>query len=76
MKVFVEHDAKGNIQFVAAPHVGSILRVVPQPRPSYFVSEVEAPDVSDARDIDRLREIKRDHRVEGHPDQPRLVRRT
>jgi hypothetical protein len=78
MKIFVEHDDSGRIRSVALPAsvltsqgVNVILRLLPAP--GFMVSEVEAPQVLHDRHFDALRDVKRSHRVEGHPHQSRLV---
>src|SRR5579864_3086063 len=74
MKIHVEHDGQGHIHAVGVT-VGGAGTTTLRPGPGRFVSEVEAPDVKDAKDIANLHQVKRSHRVEGHPAHPRLVRK-
>jgi len=74
MKIFVEHDDTGIIYAVALA-TGTSATTVLQPGPGRLVSEVEAADVLHEKDYESLGSVRRDYRVEGHPAQPRLVRK-
>lgn len=80
MRIFVEHDAQGEIRSVALPttvrandEVTLNLRLLPSP--GFFVSEVEAEHVLHDRHFEALRGMKYTYRIEGYPLQPRLVRK-
>jgi hypothetical protein len=74
MKIFVEHDDIGNIYTVALATGTSAITVL-QPGPGRLVSEVEAAHVRHEKDYESLRSVRREYRVEGHPTQPRLMRK-
>jgi hypothetical protein len=72
MKIFIEHDDHGTIHAVGAAAEGSA-RTTLIAGPGRHVSQVDAPDVTHEKDFDNLRKIKQGFRVEGHPNQARLV---
>lgn len=77
MKIFIEHDEQGTIKSIGSR--SSLLseenHLALVPRPGHQVAEVEVPDVKDEKDYERLREIKRHHRIEVHQGEYRLVRK-
>jgi hypothetical protein len=74
MKIFVEHDAEGNIHAIGVA-VGTSATTVLRAGPGRHLSQVEAPQVQHEKDYDNLRKIKHHYQVEGHPSQPSLRKR-
>jgi hypothetical protein len=80
MRIFVEHNAQGEIRSVALPATvrdtdGVTINLRLLPSPGFFVSEVEAEHVQHDRHFEALRGMKYTYRIEGHPFQPHLVRK-
>ena len=75
MKIFVEHDDRGDIKSVGFSAEQSTKKTSLRPRPGYAVSEVDAPSVRDAQDQEHLREIRLHFRVEGRAHAARLIRK-
>src|SRR5438105_3626926 len=76
MIVLIEHDESGEIRSIACTasnEEGGMLRRVPER--GYSIAEVET-DIHDPRDIEGLRNIVRNYRVAGLPDEPRLARKS
>jgi hypothetical protein len=73
MLIQVEYSDDGTIKSVAlaGPNV-STARV---PRPYHRIAVIEAEDVKHERDFDGLRHIVENHRIVGHPHEPRLERK-
>jgi len=74
MKIFVEYDDSGNIYAVALA-TGTSATTVLQPGPGRLVTEMEFANVRHEKDYEGLHSVRREYRVEGHPTQPRLVRK-
>ncbi len=75
MKILVEHDGSGAIQSVSIQpnRAPDEIKFILKPQPGHQVTEVEAPDVKDEQDHERLREIKTHYQIEAHPGGHRLV---
>jgi hypothetical protein len=75
MKIEIEHDDLGNIRVISIPVGGSKVSTSLKPAAGWKVIEVEAPfEISHyhAADLDRLRDIRQNFRVQG----AKLVRRS
>jgi hypothetical protein len=84
MKVLVIHDRQGNIEYLAVPAKESQGQLTMESPTEQLVTEVEiaemdAPEtVSEAQDEEYLRsllDIVANFRLEGGPEQARLVRK-
>lgn len=80
MRILVEYNSQGEIRSVVVPATPRTqdkltVNVRKKPRPGFFIAEVEAKHVHDDQNLEALRDTKQAYRIEGHPKQPRLVRK-
>ena len=77
MRVQVEHDARGAIKTVAVLYEesGQASHVALKAREGYKVAHVEVRDLSSESDLEKIREIKSNFRVENSEGIHRLVRK-
>ena len=75
MKFCVEYDEQGTIKTIGAIAVDpdGNNRMELKPRHGYKVVTVEIPEITDAKDVERLLDIQRNYRVEEYQGRHRLV---
>ncbi len=73
MKAFVEHDEQSNIRSIGLAHAAPGKQARPVGRTGHAVSEVEIPHLKDAGDIEALRQLAHEFRVDVKVKPPALM---
>jgi len=72
MRTYVHHDQSGEIRALIHMNAPPGVTMMLAPKAGHLVAEVESLEV-DARDVDALREIAKNHRIE--PSAAALVKK-
>ncbi len=73
MRVKIEYEENGRIKSISG--AGPDVTATRVPRLNHKLVDVEAPDVLHDRDFEGMKKLVENHRVVGHPSEPRLERK-